>query len=229
MLISFYITKQNQTKWNATKGCTLIFGNTHEEILYKRGRGQVTSDVEKHQVVENPPTHQNATSPWEPTSFSDQRVRPVGSSNWERNIPVRSEFELVIGIQSESELNFPFWERNGSRAMLLMSLTLYGLLFFSLLNLISDFTSSYISTASEVVQMICLFPLLGSCASFVSAASEAVQVIGLSRCLRSCAGNWNVAVSIHNEDLNTISIEFPYDVLYDSNSGQKKRQWSTNK
>ncbi|KAH0666564.1 hypothetical protein KY285_027770 [Solanum tuberosum] len=55
--------------------------------------------------------------------------------------------------------------------------------------------------ASEVVQGIGLYRCLRSCASFVSAASEVVQVIGLSRCLRSCAGNWNVAVSIHNEDL----------------------------
>ncbi|KAH0749518.1 hypothetical protein KY290_028750 [Solanum tuberosum] len=29
------------------------------------------------------------------------RVRPIGSSNRERNIPVRTEFELVIGIQLE--------------------------------------------------------------------------------------------------------------------------------
>ncbi|WMV35176.1 hypothetical protein MTR67_028561 [Solanum verrucosum] len=82
-------------------------------------------------------------------------------------------------------MNFPFGERNGSRAMLLMSLSFYGLLFF--LNLISDFTSSYISAASEVVQVIGLSRCLRSCASFVSAASEVVQVIGLSRCLRSCA------------------------------------------
>ncbi|WMV35182.1 hypothetical protein MTR67_028567 [Solanum verrucosum] len=88
--------------------------------------------------------------------------------------------------------------------------------------------ASFVCAASEVVQMICLFPLLGSCASFVSAASEVVQVIGLSRCLRSCAGFIWVSIKLMHER-NTISIEFPYDVLYDSNSGQKNRQWSTNK
>ncbi|KAG5602099.1 hypothetical protein H5410_033469 [Solanum commersonii] len=112
----------------------------------------------------------------------------------QKSSPRRVVHRKSLSRFSESELNFPFWERNGSRATVVdVTLLLRPLFFSSISSLISH------PLISPLPQKLC------SCASFVSAASESCAshwfvslpqklCIFCLRCLRSCAGHWFVSL-----------------------------------